>query len=103
MSILLTTALVITSIIAIIILTSSLKLKALVALFPVSLFLAFTTLPPDTIVKTFKEGFGNTMASIGFLIILGAMIGITLDKTGGTLSIQSYRCRRSFGYIAGRN
>jgi GntP family gluconate:H+ symporter len=30
------------------------------------------------------------MASIGFLIILGAIIGITLDKTGGTLSIASY-------------
>ena len=30
------------------------------------------------------------MASIGFLIILGAIIGITLDKTGGTLSIAGY-------------
>jgi len=30
------------------------------------------------------------MASIGFLIILGAIIGITLDKTGGTLSIARY-------------
>lgn len=90
MSILLTSTLVIISILGIIVLTSSLKLKAFVALFLVSLFLAFTTLPPDTIVKTLKEGFGNTMASIGFLIILGAMIGITLDKTGGTLSIARY-------------
>ena len=30
------------------------------------------------------------MASIGFLIILGAIIGITLDKTGGTISIAKY-------------
>jgi GntP family gluconate:H+ symporter len=30
------------------------------------------------------------MASIGFLIILGAIIGITLDKTGGTISIARY-------------
>jgi GntP family gluconate:H+ symporter len=37
-----------------------------------------------------KEGFGNTMASIGFLIILGAIIGITLEKTGGTMSIANY-------------
>lgn len=95
MSILLTSALVIISILGIIILTSSLKLKAFVALFLVSLFLAFTTLPPETIVKTLKEGFGNTMASIGFLIILGAMIGITLDKTGGTLSIARYILSRT--------
>jgi GntP family gluconate:H+ symporter len=90
MSILLTSTLVGISIIAIIILTSRLKLKAFIALFIVSLFLAFTTLPANTIVSTIKEGFGNTMASIGFLIILGAIIGITLDKTGGTLSIARF-------------
>lgn len=78
------------SIFAIIYLTSSLKLKAFVALFLVSVFLAFTTLPADTVVSTIKEGFGNTMASIGFLIIFGAMIGITLDRTGATISIASY-------------
>lgn len=78
------------SIFAIIYLTSSLKLKAFVALFLVSVFLAFTTLPADTVVTTIKEGFGNTMASIGFLIIFGAMIGITLDRTGATISIAHY-------------
>jgi len=82
--------LVAVSIVAIIYLTSSLKLKAFVALFLVSVFLAFTTLPPDTVVNTIKEGFGNTMASIGFLIIFGAMIGITLDRTGATISIANY-------------
>jgi GntP family gluconate:H+ symporter len=90
MSVLLTSALVGVSILAIIILTSRLKLKAFIALFLVSLFLAFTTLPVSTIVSTLKEGFGNTMASIGFLIILGAIIGITLDKTGATLSIAKF-------------
>ncbi len=82
--------LVVTSIIAIIILTSRLKLKAFVALFLVSVFLAFTTLPPATVMTTIKEGFGNTMASIGFLIIFGAIIGIALDRTGATLSIANY-------------
>jgi gluconate:H+ symporter, GntP family len=90
MSILLTSALVGISILAIIIFTSRLKLNAFIALFLVSLFLAVTTLPANTIISTIKEGFGNTMASIGFLIILGAIIGITLDKTGGTLSIARY-------------
>lgn len=82
--------LVIISIAAIIILTSKIKLQAFIALFLVSLFLAFTTLPPGTVISTIKEGFGNTMASIGFLIILGAVIGITLDNTGGTVSIANY-------------
>lgn len=90
MNILLISIIVGISIIAIIILTSRLKLAAFIALFLVSLFLAFTVLPASTIVNTIQEGFGNTMASIGFLIILGAIIGIALDKTGGTLSIARF-------------
>jgi len=84
------TFLVLISILLIIILTTRLKLHAFMALFVVSLVLAFTTLPADTIIKTIKDGFGGTMGSIGFLIILGAIIGITLDKTGGTLSIAAF-------------
>lgn len=90
MNILLISILVGLSIIAIIILTSRLKLQAFVALFLVSVFLAFATLPAGKVVSTLKEGFGNTMASIGFLIILGAMIGMILDKTGATISIARY-------------
>ncbi len=90
MSIFLTSLLVGISILAIILLTSKLKLQAFIALFIVSVFLAFTALPPEKVVSTIKEGFGNTMASIGFLIILGAMIGITLDKTGATVSIAKF-------------
>lgn len=90
MSVFLSSVLVGISIVAIIILTSRLKLEAFVALFLVSVFLAFAILPSKTIVSTIQEGFGNTMASIGFLIILGAIIGISLDKTGGTLSISRF-------------
>jgi len=82
--------LVVICIFLIIILTARLKLHAFIALLIVSLLLAFTTLPANTIIKTIKEGFGGTMGSIGFLIILGTIIGITLDKTGGTLSIAGY-------------
>jgi GntP family gluconate:H+ symporter len=90
MSLVAVSILVTISIIAIVILTSKLKLKAFIALFLVSVFLAFTTLPANTVITTIKEGFGNTMASIGFLIIFGAMIGITLDRTGATISIANY-------------
>ena len=90
MSIAVVSILVLVSIIAIILLTSSLKINAFVALFLVSVFLAVVTLPADTIVTAIKQGFGNTMGSIGFLIIFGAMIGIILDRTGGTISIANY-------------
>jgi GntP family gluconate:H+ symporter len=90
MSITAISILVIISIIGIVVLTSRLKLNAFIALFIVSIFLAFTTLPANAIIKTIKEGFGGTMSSIGFLIIMGAIIGISLDKTGGTISIANY-------------
>jgi GntP family gluconate:H+ symporter len=90
MSFALTLTLVIISIIAIIILTSKLKLNSFISLFVVSIFLAFATIPADTIIATIKEGFGSTMGSIGFLVILGAMIGVILDKTGGMVSIANY-------------
>ncbi len=90
MNIIWTSVIVGLSILAIIFLTSRLKLEAFISLFLVSLLLAFTVLPPSKIVSTIQQGFGNTMASIGLLIILGTIIGISLDKTGGTLSIARY-------------
>ncbi len=90
MSVITVSVLVLVSILAIIFLTSTLKLNAFVSLFLVSVFLALTTLPADTIITSIKQGFGNTMGSIGFLIIFGAMIGVILDKTGATLSIANY-------------
>ncbi|HLN19655.1 MAG TPA: GntP family permease [Bacteroidales bacterium] len=78
------------SILAIILLTSKFRLQAFIALFLVSVFLAVTTLPKDKVLTVLKEGFGGTMASIGLLIILGAIIGITLDKSGATISIAKF-------------
>lgn len=91
----LTATFVILCILLIIYLTAGLKLHAFISLFIVSLLLAFATLPAKTIITTIKEGFGNTMGSIGFLIILGAIIGVTLDKTGATVSIANYILSRT--------
>jgi GntP family gluconate:H+ symporter len=90
MSSLLTSILVGISILMIIILTSKFKIEAFVALFLVAFLLACAVLPAKTIVKTIQDGFGTTMGTIGFLIIFGAIIGIALDKTGGTLSIARF-------------
>ncbi|HAH23425.1 MAG TPA: gluconate transporter [Prolixibacteraceae bacterium] len=90
MSILTTSLLVLSSIAAIIFLTSRLKLNAFISLFLVSLFLAVTAIPNADIVKILKDGFGNTMGSIGFLIIFGAIIAGVLEKSGAALSIANY-------------
>jgi len=78
------------SIIVVIWLTSRLRLQAFIALFIVSLLLALLTIPPDKVIATLKDGFGSTMASIGFLIIFGAMIGVILDRTRATISIADF-------------
>lgn len=81
---------VVLSIILIVLLTSVVKLNAFVSLFIVSLILALVALPDKNIVDILKHGFGDTMSSIGFLIIFGAIIAVVLDKSGGAVSIAGY-------------
>jgi GntP family gluconate:H+ symporter len=83
-------SLVVISITCIILLTSKWKLNAFISLFLVSLFLAIAVLPGKDVVTIMKNGFGNTMASTGFLIILGAIIAIILDKTGAAITLARY-------------
>ena len=82
MSIVTLSLLVLLSIVLIVILTSVTKLNAFASLFLVALLLAMITLPDKNVVEILKEGFGSTMASIGFLIIFGAIIAVVLEKTG---------------------
>lgn len=95
MSVLTTSLFVLLSIAAIIFLTSGLKLNAFISLFLVSLFLAITAIPNSDILQILKEGFGNTMGSIGLLIIFGVIIAVVLDKTGAALSISNYMLSRT--------
>ena len=81
---------VVASILAIIVLTSRLKVNAFASLFVVSFVLAVLTIPFEQIVGTMKTGFGDTMASIAFIIIFGATIAVILEKTGGAFSIANY-------------
>ena len=82
--------LVIISIASIILLTSKWKLNAFISLFLVSLFLAIAVMPGKDVIKIMKDGFGSTMASTGFLIILGAIIAIILDKTGAAVTMAKF-------------
>jgi GntP family gluconate:H+ symporter len=90
MSIVTISLLVLLSIVLIVILTSVTKLNAFASLFIVALLLAMIALPDKNVVEILKEGFGSTMASIGFLIIFGAIIAVVLEKTGGAISIANY-------------
>lgn len=90
MDILSISILVLLSIVLIILLTSVVRLNAFVSLFTVALLLAVITLRDRNVVEILKQGFGSTMASIGFLIIFGAMIAVVLEKTGGAASIANY-------------
>lgn len=44
-------------------------------------------LPLKLIAKTANEGFGNMMTHIGLIVVLGALIGTVLEKSGATIRI----------------
>lgn len=90
MSVAAVSSLVVISIACIILLTSKWKLNAFISLFLVSLFLAMAVLPGKDVITIMKNAFGSTIASTGFLIILGAIIAIILDKTGAAITLARY-------------
>jgi len=86
------------SILLIIVLTSVLKYNTFFSMLVVSLLLSVIVLPAEEVVPAITQGFGNTMKSIGIIIILGITIGIMLDRTGATLSMANAILR-----LTGRN
>jgi gluconate:H+ symporter, GntP family len=95
MSLLTGLTLILAGIIVIIILTSWLKLHSFLSLFLVSLAMALLVIPPADIVPVLKKGFGDTMASIGLIIVFGAIIGVTLDHTGATISMANFILKKT--------
>jgi GntP family gluconate:H+ symporter len=81
------------SIILIVVLTSVFRYNAFLSMLTASLLLAITTLPLQEVIPSIMLGFGNTMKSIGLIIILGIMLGLILDKTGATHSIAKSMLR----------
>jgi len=47
-------------------------------------------LPTDKVIQSLKEGLGNTLASIGLVIVFGTALGIMLEKTGAAYSMAEY-------------
>lgn len=49
-----------------------------------------TGLPVLEIIASMKDGFGNIMKSLGFIIILGTALGVILEHTGSTAVMANY-------------
>ena len=45
--------------------------------------------PPDPVLKSFRLGFGETLANVGVLLALGAMFGEMLASSGGAEQVSS--------------
>jgi len=82
-------SLVLMGIALIVLLTSLLKHNTFLSMFVVSLLLGVVVLPAQDVVPVITQGFGDTMKSIGVIIVLGIMIGVLLDKTGATISMAN--------------
>jgi GntP family gluconate:H+ symporter len=52
-------------------------------------------LPPDTVVNTMKDGFGNIMKALGLIIVLGTTLGVLLEHRGSTRVMADYILRKT--------
>lgn len=76
------------AIVAIIFLTTRLKVHAFMALLIVSLaYGLFSGMSYSEIIASINDGFGGTLGKIGLIIVLGVIIGAFLENTGGAFAI----------------
>ncbi|AEM78959.1 Gluconate transporter [Thermoanaerobacter wiegelii Rt8.B1] len=76
------------TILFIVIATAKFKLHPFLALIFASYFLAFVAfMPSDKIAGIITQGFGNTLTSIGIVIIAGVIIGTILEKSGAAIKM----------------
>jgi GntP family gluconate:H+ symporter len=84
-----------TGIAIIVLLTAVFRIHAffalLIACFVVGLGMQ---MPVATIITITKQGFGNIMQSLGFIIVLGTTLGVVLEHTGSTKVMATYILKR---------
>lgn len=75
-------------IIAMLIVTIRFKIHPFFTLIIAALLVGFLTgISSDNLIKYITEGFGNTLSSIGLIIAFGTIIGVFLEKNGGTMAL----------------
>lgn len=76
----------IAGIVIIVWLAAKLKLHPFFALFIASFIVGLgVEMPAAVIINTMKEGFGNILRSLGFIIVLGTALGVILEGNGSTI------------------
>lgn len=76
------------SVALIIILTARFQVHPFLALFLVAvLYGLLTGMTFEAIIVSINEGFGNTLGSIGLIIVFGVIIGAFLEKSGGAYAL----------------
>lgn len=79
----------------IVLLTARYRVHAFFALLSASFVVGLgTQLPVPEIINAIKEGFGNIMKSLGFIIVLGTALGVLLEHTGGTRVMAGFILRK---------
>ena len=81
-------------IVVMIVAISKFKIHPFLSIMGVSLILALLALPLAKVPGTIGAGFSGTFSSLGIVIILGAMIGFFLEKTGAALTVADWAIRR---------
>ena len=81
---------------AIIVLTTKFRLPAFFAMLIACLITGFgMQLSLPELLTISKTGFGNTMQSLGFLIVLGTLLGLLLEHTGSTKVMAAYILKKA--------
>ncbi len=75
----------------IVVLTARLRLHPFFALLIASFVVGLgVQLPIMDVLNTMKEGFGNILKSLGFIILLGTALGVVLERNGSTGVMANY-------------
>jgi GntP family gluconate:H+ symporter len=82
--------LLLVSVLLIVVSTSKYRFHPFLALLLVAvLFGLFSGMPLPAIAQSINEGFGNTLGSIGIVIVAGVIIGTFLEQSGGAYSMAN--------------
>ncbi|WP_104201384.1 GntP family permease [Cryobacterium sp. Y29] len=81
-------AILLTLVAAIVFATAKLKINPFLALLAAALIGGFAFgLPVDTIASTITTAFGATLGNIGLIILFGTIIGVILERTGAAIAM----------------
>jgi GntP family gluconate:H+ symporter len=81
-------AILLTLVAAIVFATAKLKINPFLALLAAALVGGFAFgLPVDTIAPTITTAFGATLGNIGLIILFGTIIGVILERTGAAIAM----------------